>query len=153
MVFPDGWIAIARLDPYRVDWISPAGVVTKGRPLPFEPLPVTTAEKVAVMERLQRTDPSASKDPESILDWPATMPPFLASQLNAGSDGRLWIRRTQTTQTRGTVYDVVDRSGKLAARLQLAADQIIGGFGPNRIYIITTDADGLQYLSRYNLPK
>jgi len=34
---PDGWIAVIRLEPLRIDWRSPTGQWTKGLPLPLKP--------------------------------------------------------------------------------------------------------------------
>ena len=53
-MFLDGWVAVARLGPYRVDWISPNGRMTLGRPLPFTPIKSTKAEKAAFFERQRR---------------------------------------------------------------------------------------------------
>ena len=39
-LFPDGWVAVAWLDPYRVDWRRPDGRWIRGAPLPFEHVPV-----------------------------------------------------------------------------------------------------------------
>jgi hypothetical protein len=39
LLFPDGWVAIARLDPYRVDWRRRDGAWILGRPLLHENAP------------------------------------------------------------------------------------------------------------------
>jgi hypothetical protein len=46
-LFPDGWVAIARLNPYRVDWRSPDGRWIFGSPLPVSIVNVDEREKRA----------------------------------------------------------------------------------------------------------
>jgi hypothetical protein len=150
-LFADGTIAVARLDPYLVEWVSPAGVKTTGRPLPFQAIAVDAAEKLAAVRRMPRNDGAEIPDPETIPDWPATVPPFLAGALLAAPDGRLWIRRTPSTKAPGTDYDIIDRTGALAARLHLAANETVAGFGPSHVYVVATDDDGLQHLRRHDM--
>jgi len=51
LLFPDGWLAVARLNPYRVDWRSPSGAWTLGEPLPFRAIRVDDREKEAYAVR------------------------------------------------------------------------------------------------------
>ena len=53
LLFADGWVAIARLDPYRVDWRSADGRIARGSPLPFTATKVDEREKRAYLDRLQ----------------------------------------------------------------------------------------------------
>ena len=152
VMFTDGTVAVARLDPYRVDWYSPKGVRTSGAPLPFQAAAVDGAEKAAVMKRMAR-DGEPPADPETVPDWPQVLPPFPNPSLKAAPDGRLWILRMRSTKAPGTDYDIVDRSGKLAARLHLAPNEVVAGFGPSRVYVVATDDDGLQHLRRHPLPR
>ena len=151
-MFADGAVAVARLDPYRVDWYSPKGVRTAGSPLPFQGVAVDGVEKAAVMKRMAR-DGKAPAEPETIPDWPQVLPPFPNPSLKAAPDGRLWILRMRSTKAPGTDYDIVDRTGRLAARLHLPPNEIVAGFGPSRVYIVTTDDDGIQHLRRHPLPR
>jgi hypothetical protein len=47
---------------------------------------------------------------------------------------------------------VVERTGKLVARLVLPASQVVAGFGEAVVYVATTDDDGLVWLSRHPWP-
>jgi hypothetical protein len=152
VIFSDGMVAVARLDPYRVDWYSSKGVRIAGLPLPFQAVAVDGTEKSAVMKRMAR-DGEAPADPGTIPDWPPVLPPFPNPSLKAAPDGRLWILRMRSTKAPGTDYDIVDRTGKLAARLHLAPNEIVAGFGSSRVYVVTTDDDGIQHLRRHPLPR
>jgi hypothetical protein len=70
LLFSDGWVAVVRLDPYRVDWRAPTGSWTLGKPFPIRAVRVTAAEKNAYLTRR----PGFRDAP----DWPVEMPPFEA---------------------------------------------------------------------------
>lgn len=152
-IFSDGTIAIARVAPYRVDWITPAGAFTRGTPLPFTRLAVTLREKEAVLKRQAQQSGRAARSPDSVQDWPDILPPFLTGALLPAPDGRLWIRRTPSADEPGIRYDIVPRTGALAARLTLSPNEHVVGFGRNTVYSVLTDADGLQHLRRHSFPR
>jgi hypothetical protein len=150
--FADGAIAIARLDPYRVDWIF-SGRTTAGKPLPFEAIPVSREEQVAAIARLPRNDGETPRAPEEIRDWPAVIPPFTSNGVYAAPDGTVWIRRIPSTRHSLNDYDVVDRAGRLARRIELPSNEAVAGFGKATFYTVLTDDDGLQHLRRYPMPR
>ena len=150
-MFADGAVAIARVNPYRVDWILANGGRVVGSPLPFTRIPVTEREKNAVMMRQAARSGRGPAAPGSIDDWPEVIPPFLTGALLAAPDGRLWIRRTPTAQVPETIYDVVDRNGKVAARLTMSPNEAIAGIGRTMLYSLVTDDDGVQHLRRHPL--
>jgi hypothetical protein len=142
-LFPDGWLAAARLEPYRVDWRSPDGQWIRGAPLPFRAVPMTDREKRAYAERNSwATDAT---------DWPEVLPPFdrTPPPLLTAPDGLLLIHRLPTADQRDTRYDVVDRHGVLLGQLVMAPNQRLLGFGARSVYVITIDDDGIQRLSRH----
>jgi hypothetical protein len=161
LLFPDGWIAVVRVNPYRVEW-RPTATPTRwirGAPLPFARKRPTNADKCALMRPSRDNAPAC--DPATV-GAPETLPPFLAISgtgmyspatptLRAMPDGRLLIRRTPGT-TSGNRYDIVDRSGALSATLTLAANETVIGFGEKSIYIVATDKDNLQTLRRHPWP-
>ncbi|HEX7121529.1 MAG TPA: hypothetical protein VF178_04095 [Gemmatimonadaceae bacterium] len=143
-LFPDGWIAVARLDPYRVDWRSPDGRWIHGAPLPVPAVRLTEREREAYIARTRRW--------RSATDWPEFLPPFEGEAVLAGLDGFACIKRIPTADHPETRYDVIDRQGQLRAQLVLPANQHILGFGERTVYVVTTDDDGLQFLSRHAWP-
>ena len=154
-LFPDGWIAVAHLEPYRVDWRSPAGRWVRGSPLPFDAVQVDLKQKCTVIERVLGT-PVGDCDPSFLIDWPEIVPAFLPTlkmhTLLTASDGNLVITRTPVAAITGTMYDIVDRQGHLAGRMQLPSGETLVGFGPHSAYVSVTDELGLQTLRRHAWP-
>lgn len=153
LLLPDGWIAIARLGPYRVDWIDPQRRHLAGGALPFVSVPVDTREKRGAMQRIAAARGQPAADPDTVPDWPTTLPPFLGEALLGAPDGRLWIRRTPVSRIAGTIYDVIDRQSRLLGRVRMKEQQRVVGFGTGFVYVAESDDDGLQFLRRHPLPK
>lgn len=152
-LFPDGWIAVARHGPYRVDWISPKGDVVRGKPLPFQEVKLDDRERREFLARLEARTGRPSRSPELYLDWPEIMPPFLGAALIPGPDGLLWIQRAATAANPKPPYDVVDRKGDLVAQVSVEQGVHVVGFGRGVLYSVETDADGIQRLQRRALPR
>ena len=152
VVFQDGWIAVARVDPYGVDWIAPDGRVVGGSPLPFERHPVTEEEKRAILRRQADERGTEPREPAAVPDWPATLPPFLVGAVLPGADGRAWIRRIRRAGESRVQYDIVGRNGALAARLALGEREHVAGVSRTAVFTVETDADGIQRLRRHALP-
>lgn len=81
-----------------------------------------------------------------ISELPDYKPAFAPSSVKADRDGRLWVRTISTKPTSGgAVYEVIDRSGKLADRVQVPAGTTIAGFGAGGIvYLGMRDSTGLK---------
>ncbi len=148
-VFTDGWIAIARCSPYRVDWIDPNGRRVMGAPLPYERVAVNDREKRAALDAEARQTGRPPRDADAVGDWPATVPPFIGSPLLAAPDGTLWIRRTQTVANPQVRYDVVDRRGAVVRVVTANLTERIVGFGRGTVITTVTDADGIEFLRRH----
>lgn len=152
-LFPDGWIAIARIEPYRVDWIAPDGKQIRGEPLPFERVRLDEREQRAFLEREAARTGNPPRDPRSLPAWPEMMPAFSGEALLPAPDGRLWVRRTGTAANPSLPYDVIDRRGTLVARVTAGADVQVIGFGRASVYTTATDENGIQRLQRRGMPK
>lgn len=150
--FPDGWIAIARLNPYRVDWIDRQGRVILGPPLPVSKVRIDRTEMLFALDRFNGRGTILPIEPEAYPDWPADLPPFGESALLVLPDGRLAIRRLGSAQATRTTYDVVDRRGALSRTIELPLNQRIVAFGRNAAYLVTRDEDDIETLRRGALP-
>jgi hypothetical protein len=155
MLFPDGWMAIVRLDPYRVDWISPALVLHPGEPLPYQPVEVSDREKCAALARWIRQD--ASCDPDVFPGWPTFFPPIVHNRtrgpvLLAAPTGHLAVRRTPSATIPGNRYDIVGRDSRLVGTLQLPENETLIGFGRQSVYILAKDDWDLETLRRHQWP-
>lgn len=147
----DGWVAIARQYPYRVDWIRPGGALVMGPPIENGRRRLTIADKVAAMARLAASRGREPDDPDSRDDWPEFLPTFLPGALIAAADGRAWIARAPQPEGR-LVLDVVDRSGRRVGRVSVGGNERIIAVSRNAVYVVQTDDDGIQWLRRHPLP-
>lgn len=131
----DGWIAVVRAHPYRVDWRSPAGAWTLGAPLPVTSLRLDARERAAYNAHWNQPPPDAS-DPT---DWPALVEPFTYPGPIATPDGKVLVLRTWTADYPGGRYDVINRRGELEREFALskATYEQVAGFGPNSIYTMS----------------
>lgn len=157
LLFPDGWIALALTEPYRVDWRTPGGRWLRGAPLPVAAVRVTDRERCFASARV--IGPERPCDPSELRGWPETVPAFLpasmqrlAPALLAAPDGCVVISRTPTAASPGHRYDIVDRSGHLVGVLVLSPDEVLIGFGARFAYTLLTDDLGVQRLRRHPWP-
>jgi hypothetical protein len=155
--FADGWVAVVRVDPYRVDWRSPEGSWTKGAALPFTIVRMDEREKRAYVERIAIATGNPVMPPETITDWPATVPPYQSSNRNltfllASPDGRAVIPRLASADHPETRYDIVNRRGVLDGQLMMPSNERIASFGAKSVYVAVTDDDGIQRLRRHPWP-
>jgi hypothetical protein len=153
LLFPDGSVAVARLDPFRVDWRAPNGNWTRGAALPVPVIRMTDREKRALMDRTANSNGTAVQPPETYPDWPAVVPPFTpAPALLAAPDNRLLVLRFRSADFADTRYFVVNRRGTLDAELRLPENERIVGFGARSAYVAVADGDGIQRLERRPWP-
>jgi hypothetical protein len=161
LLFDDGWLAIARVTPYRVDWISPDGRLRAGKALRAVDPPFTDDEKRAFMDRVARETGRPVEPIDSRSDWPdvvtafTSMSPIIGDPspaLFAAPGGKLLVRRQVTAQAPRRQYDVIDRSGSLLARLELGENETLVGAGKAHLYTVVTDDDGIQKVRRYAFP-
>jgi hypothetical protein len=153
-LFPDGWIAIARLDPYRIDWRTPDGRWMYGKPVSDPIVKVDDREKRAWIARAY-SHTAVPPDPGTIRDWPATVPPFDGRDdplVFATPEGVLLLRRATTAASEGTRYDLIDRRGVRTGQVQLAKNEKVIGFGKRSVYVVAIDADDIQRLERHLWP-
>lgn len=146
LLLRDGWIAVVRTGPYRVEWISPSGTRAV-----FSP---TTARTV-VDEKVKRLalarvwfGPFLSLiAPSEMPGWPTELPPFLNDALIAIPDGRLLIQRASLGTEGGEVYDVVSRDGTRAF-LRLKNRETVVGVGERHVYVAVKDDNRALRLER-----
>ena len=172
-VAPDGRVALVRAPGYRVDWVSAAGARTVGKPISAAAVPVREAEKkeyladqaanglsVSMENRNGRVSMNftrgrsdgAREEAEDIAatEWPAVTPAATGLVL-AGPDGLLWIERSVPAGA-ARVYDVVGPDGGVVRRVTLPVGRRVVGFGARGVYARHIDADGINYLERYDQP-
>jgi hypothetical protein len=147
----DGHLAVARLNPYRVDWRSPSGGWMRGGPLPFSTTRIDDAERAAVRRRLEAAG-GRKGYPSDAARWPSMVPPFQNEALRISPEGHLLVQRTPTAKEPDTVYDVVDRQGRLVRRLAMSPAEHIVGFGRGTVFTVRRSEDGLETVRRHPWP-
>ena len=153
VVFSDGWIAVLSADPYQIAWRTPNGEWSR-HSLPYERIAVNEREKCAALRRMMRLrDECMARELEG---WPEFLPAFELSAFRmpvlAASYGQVAVLRLRRSGAAETVYDIVNRQGKLTCQLRLAANEHIVGFGSASIYSVATDDMDLQALRRHAWP-
>lgn len=157
IAFPDGWLAVARLDPYRVEWREPNGHWHRGGVLPLRRRPLTAEVKDAylrqnapIIERLGR----APNDVRAALmsrfeNFPAALPPIGPDALRAGYDGRLYVERIFLPLDSTRVYDVIDRRGERTQVLVLPKDERLVAVTGQHVFAVRVDSLDIQRVIRY----
>ena len=157
----DGWTAIVRVRPYRVDWCSPDAQCKQGPVLASTMASLSDDDKRVYMAYTRATADWPKTDKlEETSGWPDRLPPFVASAMGlidpspitALPDGRILVQRTPTAAAPKNNYDVIDRAGRVSGRIPLGFEQRIVGFGARSVYMATTDDDGIQQLARHPWP-
>jgi hypothetical protein len=146
--YHDGWIAVARLSPYRVEWRRPDGTWIRGAPLPFERVPVDGRQQAAELARTWSGSPTLFR-PDEMPSWPRELPAFQRNALLPVADGTLLVTRTIDARREVRWHDVVDRSGRLTSRLAVRTNERIVGVGERHLYVAARDEDGVEMLRRY----
>lgn len=150
LLCPDGWLAVARLNPYRIDWRTPDGQWKLGAPVPSTPVKVDTRQKqwyasrdVAAQNAVRRSNASGA--------WPTHIPPFESGPfgLVATPQGMLLVRRSSSAEHPAVRYDVIDRVGELRGHIILGVNEEIGLVGVRHAYVIVTDDDGIMRIRRH----
>ncbi len=149
VLFLDGTVAVARTNPYRVEWRSPNGQWSRSVAPPEKPVPVTAD----ILRRLvrnfkQRPDGSAFFRVDDFPPWPKHLPPFRPSALIAGHDGNLYVRRTRIDAETPSRVDAFDRRGTRVAMLELPTGARLVGTGARGLYLAQSTPDGEEMLIR-----
>jgi hypothetical protein len=161
----DGRVAVVSVYPYRVTFAETDGRRWAAPEIPFEPVRLADAHKeiwrdmesapVATLSSSGGGGLSASmraRTYEAPAAWPEFMPPFYDNAVSFAPDGNLWVQRIVPANSKGSV-DVIDRAGRVAGRVIIPSGSRVAGFGGSSVYLVRRDANGLEYLQRYPLPR
>ena len=152
-LLPDGAVAIARLDPFRVDWRLPNGRWVRGDSLPVPKLRFDARERRAFEARI--AGPQAALPPgfptPPAADFPEFVPPFPVGlqAVIAGPRGLLLIQRNKSADNPGMTYLVIDRSSRIVGTFTLSNREQVVGASDNALYITERDEDDILRLRRH----
>lgn len=143
-VAPDGRIAIARRDPYRLDLVLPSGQRMSGAVVKVTRIAVGDAERAEYLASLTNARARAAT-----IQWPDALPAFPARAVLALANGETWVRRHAPARSASAWYDIFDRRGELSARLPLSRNRRVLAATARGTYVALTDDDGLEHLELY----
>lgn len=139
---PDGSIAVIDPEQYTVRWRRPGGTVEAGRPIAYDPVPVTQADR----DRYLNGENAAT---QAQLTFPAHKPAVHAFAAFISPAGELWTWRYGASGASGSIWDVIDRTGRRVRSVTLPGSRTIVGFGARTVYVIRTDEDDIEHLEAY----
>ncbi|HTR77994.1 MAG TPA: hypothetical protein VMH39_07780 [Gemmatimonadaceae bacterium] len=150
VVASDGWVAVVRVNPYRVDWRSPDGRWSLGSPIPTPVVRMTDAEKQVYLDWRAGERPPQPRD--TVLAWPETVCPWVSGYRPMPTpDGKLVVYRVPTTDAPAVRYDVINRQGHVERQVVMPPSDAILGFGKKSVYVVTTSG-GSQTIQRHPWP-
>lgn len=158
----DGSVAIVRGSPYRIDWFSPTGQLTRGPVISVEPIPYTADEKAAIGKANVKAAPTAGiagtgaddkKYTFSASDelFAPTKTVFDPTNIVVSSDGHVWVSRNQRFGVKTVLYDVFDRQGERIDRVEMPAGSRVIGFGAGSVYVVERAENNAVALRKYKL--
>ncbi len=153
LLFPDGWLAVARSDPYAIEWFPVHGRAAVHRTLPLDTVRVDDAQKRHAMDRTWNAATRTLFDPEEMPGWPKVLPPFERDALLAFPEGWLGIVRTPDARVRQCYLDVIGRNGALLFRFELPDAERVVGVSARYVYSVRLDADDVEHLVRRRRPR
>ena len=147
VLFNDGWVAVVRLEPARIDWRRPDGQWLAVTSLNLPSVRLDARQKAWY---LRENPTSAERSAESLV-WPATMP-LLRGGAFATADGTVIAERSQDADANYPRYVLIDRHGRAEGEIRLRTGQRILGVSSKWILLLSTDDDGLQHLALHPWP-
>lgn len=171
-VGPNGQVALARVEPaYRLDWVSPSGVLSEGASVDYDPVPIGTAEKedwidgsarrgggIQISIEANNNDirttfsrgGGAGEQSVNDYDWPEMKPPFESNGVLVSPAGEAWVLRSAPAGS-GVTYDVFDSSGAVRTQVKFDGSRRVIAFGERSVYVVRFDEYDLQYLEKYSV--
>ena len=149
-VLPDGTAWVARGRENRVDWRSPDGKWTRGKPHAYTRVPVTQADKDRVLAQVREHGKEFGMPQELKIVYPfaETKPPF---EFALGSpNGEVWLQRPRAQDDAPMVYDVFSRKGEWDRQVGFPKGATLAGFGSKgAVYGAIKEADGRRTVGRF----
>lgn len=164
-VFPDGRVMVLRADGYVPEIVLPNGQRRRAAALPYARLPVTEADKKAMMDSVQKAldeglrqaagmAPAGAQMPRFELvppePWQTEKPPFTGDRILVDSRGRAWV--PVVDRTPGQRYDILNADGAIVDAIKLPPRVQLLGFGASGMYTALRDEDDLLFIRRHPLP-
>jgi hypothetical protein len=150
-VLPDGTVWVARARQNRVDWRSPDGHWTRGKPHPYSSVPVTQKDKDRVLAQVREQGKQFGMPQNLSIIYPFadTKPPFDFAQ--GRPNGEVWLQRPRSDVAAAAVYDVFDRNG-WRREVSFPRNTALAGFGTGgAVYALIKNDDGSRTVGRFKV--
>jgi len=163
-VAPDGAVAIARWEPFRVEWLAD-GKRSTGPPVESTPIPVTARDRETFVRRFVESSPVSGRGPGGGMgqsppmsdtdvremvasnDFAEVHAPFDPGSLRIAADGRLWLQASPATRA-PVRLDVFGTDGAHEGTVMLPDDVELLHVGRDYLYATRKDSLGLQSIVR-----
>jgi hypothetical protein len=146
VILDDGTIALVRVEPYSVTWISSDARRTSVA-LPVTREPVNAAQREFAVQQRNASNTQRWK-PDDYPHWPTEIPPFLENAVLPTKDGRVVVLRTPSVRDSMPRYDIVGPGHDQIATRRLGPGQRIVSFGRGTAYVAAREGDGVERLLR-----
>lgn len=170
VVAPSGALVIVRATPYRVEVHTPGCAPVIGPAYAASSRTVTLEDKKRFIREFAAGSPVSGRGPNggmgrgpqvdeaevtrmvSTAEWAERFPPFVASAVLVGTDGRIWVGAPPIPGS-APKYDVFDQNGRRVLQIELRPGRRIAHVGTRGVvYAVAEDEDGVQTVERYSLP-
>lgn len=169
VVAPSGAVVIVRATPYHVEFRAAGSAPVVGPAYPVTTRAVTQRDKLRFIREFAAGSAVSGRGPNGGMgrgeqiseaevvrmagtaEWAVNFPPFDASAVLAGADGRIWVGAL-TMPGAAPTYDVFDQTGRRVLQVELKPGRRIAHVGARGVYAVAEDADGVQTIERYRLP-
>jgi hypothetical protein len=137
-VLGDGSLWVARIYDNRVEWRSPEGTWSRGKPLPDRVLEVTRYDRELFLRRF----PPELRRTAQELPFAAIKPPFEAGL--TGPSGEIWLEKSRAPADSSRRYHVVDRQGRLVREIRVKGQGRIMALGQNTALVAEPTLEGTR---------
>lgn len=150
--FADGWVAIVRVEPYRVEWISSDGTRRLGPVRADAARLMTAADRQFAIDSRQSRAFRGVFRPSDFDTWPRILPAFTNGAALALSNGNVLVRRERTRNDASQIYDEFDRRGILVREISVPEGVRLVGSGKHGIFSVSKNVDDVEALSIHPWP-
>lgn len=145
----DGWVAVLRLSPARMEWIAPSGARQGEIALGVPEVKVDDRERRAYLARMTTSSGRATRPPEV---WPDVATPVTQDALREAPDGSVVVELALRAGDDLRRYLIVSRTGVQPQGIHVDTNERVVSFGARHAYITRTNDDGLLTLHRAPWP-
>lgn len=169
LVAPNGSLVVVRATPYHVEFHAPGRAPVVGPSYAVTTRAVTTNDKKRFIREFAAGSAVSGRGPNGGMgraeqiseaevtrmagtaEWAERFPPFDASSVLAGADGRIWVG-APVLPGASPRYDVFGQTGTRVMQVELRPGRRIIHVGTRGVYAVAEDDDGVQTIERYRVP-